>query len=156
MFVAPLQCPDHRILNENFGLLTSLQFLLGILISMAYLSSFLINISSIIAEKSTKAKEYLRLMGARSSVLTFSWIIKSHLLYVLVSIAFTIILKMEFKEISSSNQSGSLMPNTCYMVIFLVLHTFSLQLNLLSILMGQIFDKCKCLIMFFRRKRQTT
>jgi ATP-binding cassette subfamily A (ABC1) protein 3 len=76
-------------------------------------------------------------------VLTLCWIIKSYLIYLIITIGFTILLKTRFTEKADKlpNETFIYLDNTRTLVVFLVIHTFAVQVNYLSILVGQIFNK---------------
>jgi hypothetical protein len=131
----------HNLTTDYFK--TSLKFLITSTISLAFIVSFLLNVSSIIDEKESKVKEYLKIIGAKPLVLTLCWILKSYFIYLATSIAFTVILKHKFLHDENQFKSRTYLPGTTYFVVFVTIHTFAVQVNFLSILVGQIFNKSK-------------
>jgi hypothetical protein len=140
VYIDRFQCAGKNLKTDYIK--TSLKFLIPSIISLAYIASFLLNVSSIIEEKESKMKEYLKIIGAKPIVLTLCWIIKSYLIYLVTSIAFTVILKRKFDGVNH-NASRTYLPGTSYFIVFITIHTFAVQVNLLSILVGQIFNKSK-------------
>ena len=146
-----IDCPEYK---ENF-LKTVLSFFIPMLICISYLVTFLLNVSSIIIEKETKVKvnvfpifflwlyflfvcvifkEYLRLIGVKPLVITLCWMIKSFVLYSILSVIITVSLKYKFSDIS-------LFEHTSGAVLFLTCIIYAIQCICLSILVGQYFSK---------------
>ena len=75
-------------------------------------------------------------------MLTLCWIIKSYLIYFFISVAFTFLLKLRFEVFfTQQKEYNSFLPMTSWLIIFFVIHTYAVQLNFLSILVGHLFDK---------------
>lgn len=136
--ISRFRCPDYVQSDDDY-FKSSLSFLIPALISLSMLVSFLLNVSNIIDEKQARVKEYLKIIGGKSFVLTICWIFKSYLIYLLlVASLFTYIIKRTY---TNNRDKIEYLPQTCAAVLFLTIHTFALQINSLAILVGQVFNK---------------
>lgn len=118
---------------------TMFSFMVPILISLSYLVTFIVNVSNIIIEKETKMKEYLRLIGVKSTVIWMCWVIRSLVFYFIVSSAIAFILIFVERE----NSTLTFFSYTSSYLIFAVLIVYSIQITFLSLLVGQFFRKSK-------------
>ena len=132
-------CPDY----EMDFLKTYLQFFPPVIASFAFLVTFLVTISSIIREKESKMKEYLRLIGVNPVVIWLCWVMRSFSIYLVLSIILTITSTMKFdKKIPNDLSSKkALFQNTDPLLIFLTFFIYSIQTTSLSLLISQIFSK---------------
>jgi hypothetical protein len=143
---------------------SKLFFLTSWLISFSFLTTFLITISSIIDEKTTKTKvknthrlqiiekilkydsklstfkEYLKLIGVKQSVIWLSWIIRSFSIYLILSIVICIGSTIRIKYPGGEK---ALFLHTDPFIIFLTCIVYSVQVTSLTLLIGQIFSKGK-------------
>ena len=131
-------------------LLTFLSLFTPLMISSAYMVTVLVTISAIINEKITKMKEYLRLIGVRSSVIWICWMMRSFVIYLLLSIIVTLVSTYKFDYFytdydnqQSVNLKKSLFFNSSPSIVFLTMIIYSFQCTCLSLLVGQMFSKRK-------------
>jgi hypothetical protein len=125
--------------------MTIFSFLIPCLISLTFMPTFLINAKNIVAEKETKMKEYLKLVGVKPVVIWICLVLRSMIVYFLLSIILTCVL-VRVILVNSYNDSQidrQFLVNTSWGIVFLVLIMFSIQTTLLSILVGHVFSKCK-------------
>nr|QUF59432.1 ATP-binding cassette transporter Abca3-like4 [Brachionus angularis] len=138
--IAAFNCPEYI----NDLLKSYLSFLTPVLISLAFLVTFLVTISSIITEKETKMKEYLRLVGVDPLVIWLCWMLRSYVIYLLISTVVTITstIKFDYKKSQSDFlKKKSLFLYTDSWIIFMTCNVYSIQVTSLSLLIGQIFNR---------------
>lgn len=125
-------CPGYT----SDTLKTMFSFFVPCLVSLTFLSTFIINASNIIMEKESKMKEYLKLVGVRPVVIWICLFFRSMIVYFVLSFILTITLDGELAN-------RPFLWNTSSAVAFLVLIVFSIQTTFLSILVGHVFSRCK-------------
>ena len=152
--LSKFDCPAYvdNILNSV------LSFLATVLISLSFLTTFLITVTSIIEEKSSKTREYLKLIGVKPSVIWLGWIIRSLSIYSILSIIIFISSTYRIKTNLPFQYVGdkALFLHTEPVLILLICLIYSLQVASLALMIGQIFSKGKksavlFLFNFFRK-----
>ena len=135
-------CPSYTfdIFKSNFS------FFLVIIIEMAYLFTFLINLKNIIVEKETKMKEYLKLVGIKWYSIWIAWIIRSFLPYLILTLLLSIISIVTFSGRESGTPSKAVFGVTNYFIILSCYFVYSVQVTMFTLLMGQIFSNCRKLV----------
>nr|UOU03317.1 ATP-binding cassette subfamily A3-like 4 [Brachionus rubens] len=137
--VGSFSCPEYvdDIMKSQMGFFTSL------LISLAFMVTFLVTVSSIIAEKESKMKEYLRLLGVKPVVIWLCWMMRSFIIYIIISAVVTITSTKRFKSnnVLYFNMEKALFLHTTPSIVFLTVIVYSIQCTSLSLLVGQIFSK---------------
>lgn len=159
-------CPDYI----NDLLKSYLGFFTPVLVSLSFLVTFLITISSIIREKESKMKvgkdnilkfvffnirlferiylnkkEYLRLIGVNPVVIWLCWMMRSFVIYLLISIIATVTASVQLnaKYPNPISDKKSLFLTTDTVLVFFMFFVYSIQVTSLSLLAGQIFVKRK-------------
>lgn len=124
---------------------STLAFLTPVLISLSFLVTFLVTISSIITEKENKMKEYLRLIGVNPVVIWICWMMRSFFVYFIISIVVTVTSTIKFNLRIPNNLESkkALFLHTDSFIIFSTCIIYSIQVTSLSLLVGQIFSKSK-------------
>lgn len=141
----PFNCPDYAQddMKSVFGFFTPL------LISVAFMFTALVTIGNIVGEKSTKLKEYLKLIGIKYYAMWFTWWIRSIVVYLIISIYVTVITRILFAANTSKNPfitEKSVFMNTNAFIFFLFLLTYSIQVATFTILISQLFSKSMFLL----------
>ncbi|CAF0704109.1 unnamed protein product [Brachionus calyciflorus] len=129
-------CPAFvdDILKNQMGFMNS------VLISLAFMVTFLVTVSAIISEKESKMKEYLRLIGVKPAVIWFCWMMRSFVIYFIISIVVTITSTKQFNSPQNSSKKA-LFLHTEPSIVFLTVIVYAIQCTSLSLLVGQIFSK---------------
>jgi hypothetical protein len=133
-------CPDFAKddMKSVFG------FFVPLLISVAFMLTALVTIGNIVGEKSTKLKEYLKLIGIKYYAMWFTWWIRSIIVYMMISIYLTIISRIFFPANTSKNPfitEKSIFINTNAFIFLLFLSAYSIQVATFTILISQFFSK---------------
>ena len=153
-----MNCPtyDNDIFKSRFS------FFPLVIIQIAYLFTLIVTLGNIIVEKQSKMKvnflfqkrklnfiyffcqEYLKLVGIRSIAMWITWIIRSIIPYLILSILFTIVCSVKFnprvKDDASLTQKA-VFYHTQFFVGFSVLIVYSFQVAFFTLMLGQIFSK---------------
>ena len=120
-------------------------FFIPIIINIAFLFSFLVNLNSIIVEKQSKMKEYLKLVGIKFQVIWLTWFIRIFLMYFIVSIILAIFGVIRINKTDEDNNlvSKGLFKTTSFFVILISFTVYSMQSAAFIVLMAQFFKKRK-------------
>jgi hypothetical protein len=134
------KCPDFAQddMKSVFGFFTPL------LISVSFMFTALVTIGNIVGEKSTKLKEYLKLIGIKYYAMWFTWWIRSIFIYLIISFYVTIITRILFPANTSKNpfiKDKSVFMNTNAFIFLLFLLAYSVQVATFTILVSQLFSK---------------
>lgn len=125
-------CPSYT----SDTLKTMFSFFMPCLVSLAFLSTFIINTNNMIVEKESKMKEYLKLVGVRPVVTWICLFFRSMIVYFILSLIVTLTFGGEIGN-------RPFLVTTSSAIVFLVLTAFSIQTTFLSILVGHIFSRCE-------------
>ena len=98
MFMMPMPTPSY---SQN-PFFTSVGFLLGLTIAMAFLFPVSRLIKAIVEEKETRMKETLAILGVRTFPHTCSWVITSCLTFTIIAVTVSLILSSSVFKYSSS------------------------------------------------------
>ena len=127
-------------------------FFITIFINVAFLFSILVNINKIIDEKSTKMKEYLKLIGIKWYTLWLSWFLRILLGYLIISVLLALFGIISFSE--SSKEFGkdvhrAIFLKTNFFVILSTFVVYSIQSSSFIVLVSQFFKKREINRIFF-------
>ena len=140
-------CPAFTfdILYSRFG------FFPILLIQFTYLFSLVVNVGSIILEKSTKMKEYLKLLGISWYNLWITWFLRMLIPFLILSILIAGVskIKMEPRDKSGDYEKKAVFAQTNFFVVFSILFVYSNQAAMFGLLLGQLFSKRNYLIIFW-------
>jgi ATP-binding cassette, subfamily A (ABC1), member 3 len=128
------QCPDFLKDDLSMGY----KFFIYILIIVAYIFTLIVNLGNIVLEKQTKMKEYLRLVGVKWYIMWITWILRSFIPYLFLSVLITIVTAIRFE---TDGVKRAVFMNTNPFLIFSTCFVYSLQVAFLTLLLGQIFGK---------------
>jgi hypothetical protein len=87
------QCPDFLKDDLSMGY----KFFIYILIIVAYIFTLIVNLGNIVLEKQTKMKEYLRLVGVKWYIMWMTWILRSFIPYLFLSVLIAIVTTIRFE-----------------------------------------------------------
>jgi hypothetical protein len=130
-------------------------FLVPIIISFAFLFTIIVTIGNIVAEKQSKMKEYLKLVGIKWYVIWLTWFLRSIVIYTIISVLISSIGLIPIPASQYTNSTRSyvarqLFTFTNFGITLLTLFIYSIQTSAFTILMSQIFSKRN---VFFFNKR---
>jgi hypothetical protein len=129
-------CPSYK----KDDLLGTFNFLLRLLISLAYLYTTLMTVVFVLRERKSKQEGHLRLCGANCFNLYASWFIRSLAIYTLLSLVLTSLVKIQFPSNTNSNPKFML-ENTPFLVVLMTLSFYSVQLTLFTLVITKFFQK---------------
>jgi hypothetical protein len=137
------QLPCQAYIEDE--LKATFAFFIPIIINIALLFSFLVNINNIIVEKKSKMKEYLKLVGIKFHVIWLTWFIRIFLVYFLISIVLAIFGVIRIHKTNEYNNyvSKGLFRTTSFFVILISFTVYSIQSAAFIVLMAQFFKKRK-------------
>nr|QUF59430.1 ATP-binding cassette transporter Abca3-like2 [Brachionus angularis] len=133
-------CPEYD--NDIFK--TRFSFFPLIIVQIAFLFTLIVNLGNIIVEKQTKMKEYLKLVGIKWYVMWITWIIRSLIPYMILSLLFAIVTAIKFNpriKDDSSLTKKAVFYHTNFFVGFSLFFVYSIQVAMFTLLLGQIFSK---------------
>jgi ATP-binding cassette, subfamily A (ABC1), member 3 len=119
-------------------------FFPSIIVALAFLITMIRNLGSIVVEKQSKMKEYLRLVGVKWYSIWISWLIRILIIYVPLSL---LIAGIGIIGFGSTVRNPVIMPTkkvfetTAFGVVVVSLLVYSLQVAMFTLLLGQIFSK---------------
>ena len=136
---AQFNCPSYN--DDIFK--TRFSFFAVLLITIAYLFTLVVNLGNIIVEKQTKMKEYLKLVGIKWYTIWITWFLRSFLLYTVITLILSGILKAKLKPRLSGNEYGekAFLMTTEWFVGFSLFFIYSIQTSMFTLLLGQIFSQ---------------
>nr|QUF59429.1 ATP-binding cassette transporter Abca3-like1 [Brachionus angularis] len=131
-------CPDY----EQDELESTFAFFPPLLISIAFIFTSVFTIGNIVAEKSSKMKEYLKLVGIRWYTIYISWWIRNVIIFFILSVVISIVCKIYLSPNSSNPLllSRAVLTNTNFLVIFVFLLIYSIQSVSFTLLVSQLFS----------------
>nr|APD26552.1 ATP-binding cassette transporter subfamily A member 3-like X2 protein [Brachionus koreanus] len=136
--IAQYHCPgyDNDIFKSRFS------FFPLVIIIIAFLFTTIVTLGSIINEKQSKMKEYLKLVGIRSVAMWLTWIVRLIIPFLILSALFTLICSVRLNPRERDNNAltkKAVFLHTNPFVGFSVFFVYSFQVTMLTLLLGQIF-----------------
>ncbi|CAF0703608.1 unnamed protein product [Brachionus calyciflorus] len=138
--ISQLNCPgyDNDIFKSRFS------FFPLVIIQISFLFTLIVTLGNIITEKQSKMKEYLKLVGIKSSAMWITWLIRLIIPYLILSVLFTIICSAKLNPRLKNDDSltkKAVFYHTNFFVGFSVFFVYSIQVAMFTLLIGQIFSK---------------
>lgn len=122
---------------------TRFSFFPVLLIQFAYMFSLVVNVGSIILEKSSKMKEYLKLLGVKWYNLWLTWFLRIFIPFLLLTLIIAAVSKFKLspRDKDGGYEKKAVFDVTDFFVVFSILFVYSLQSSMFGLLLGQLFSK---------------
>lgn len=122
---------------------TRFSFFPVLLIQFAYMFSLVVNVGSIILEKSSKMKEYLKLLGVRWYNLWLTWFLRILIPFFILTLIISAVTKFKLspRDKDGGYEKKSVLDTTDFFVVFSILFVYSVQSAMFGLLLGQLFSK---------------
>ncbi|CAM4944466.1 unnamed protein product [Rotaria socialis] len=137
IFLNHFGCPEYYAdqLHSVYG------FFIPIFFSIIFLVTFIMNVGYIVNERENKTKEYLRIYGLRTWLNNLVWMIRSMLIFFVLSGVVTGLSIMVLPSGNAGNNSvrKAIFNYAHWTLIWTILFVYSIQVSAFSVFFGQFF-----------------
>ena len=138
--IQQFDCPSYH----RDDLKSSFNFIIPLIIELAFMFTLVINVGNIVTERHSKMKELLQISGIKWYAYWLSNMARSFFVYTLLSILIVIIGNVELSprtNLDPNYTNKSIFEFTHFTVILLTCLVYSFQTTMFTLLVAQMFNK---------------